>query len=67
MIKYLLVISLYSPGGDFIQKYAEGPLNTKDACVQRLKEIKKHPNLYGLNHKMQCIHYKGSNVYASIT
>lgn len=58
MFKYFVMVSLFSPGGDFIQKYTEGPLNTQQSCVTRLKEIKKDPNLYGLKYKLQCVKVK---------
>jgi hypothetical protein len=58
MIQWVLVISMFSPGGDFIRKYTEGPLNSKQSCVTRLKEIQKDPNLYGLTYKLQCVKLK---------
>ena len=58
MFKYFVMVSLFSPGGDFIKKYTDGPLNTKQGCVNRLKEIQKDPNLYGLTYKLQCVKVK---------
>ena len=66
LIKYMIVISVFSPGNDLITKYTEGPLNTKHDCVIRLKELKQHPNLYGLKNKMRCVKYDKDKTYASL-
>ena len=65
MIKYLLIVSLYSPGGELIRKYDEGPINTKSQCVTRLKEIQKSPDLYGLKYKLQCVRIKKEHDYVT--
>lgn len=61
----MLIVSLYSPGGELIRKYDEGPINTKSQCVTRLKEIQKSPDLYGLKYKLQCVRIKKEHDYVT--
>jgi len=40
MTEWVLIIAMFSPGGDFIDKYAEGPIATKAECVSRQQALK---------------------------
>jgi hypothetical protein len=40
MNEWVLIIAMFSPGGGFIDKYAEGPIATKAECVSRQQALK---------------------------
>lgn len=63
MIKYILIISIFSPGGDHIRNYESGPFDTSSECIKKLKEVKGSPNLYGLNFRLQCVKNKKESLY----
>jgi hypothetical protein len=52
---WILVISMFSPGGELIREYREGPIESRKECVARTKEFKATPDLYGILMKAHCI------------
>lgn len=58
MIQWVLVISMFSPSGEFIKKYTEGPIGSKKECLARRTEFSNQPDLYGVQIKTQCIKVK---------
>ena len=58
MIQWVLVISMFSPSGEFIKKYTEGPIGSKKECIARKTEVSNQPNLYGVQIKTQCLKIK---------
>lgn len=58
MMYWVLVISMFSPSGEFMQKYKEGPIQSKKECVARQGEFNNQPDLYGIQFKTQCVKVK---------
>jgi hypothetical protein len=52
---WILVISMYSPAGELIREYKEGPIASGKECIARTKEFKAAPDLYGILMKAHCI------------
>jgi hypothetical protein len=40
MNEWVLIIAMFSPGGDFVDKYAEGPIASRAECVSRQQALK---------------------------
>ena len=55
---WILVISMFSPSGEFMQKYNEGPIKTEKECIARKTEFSKQPDLLGIQFKIQCLKVK---------
>lgn len=55
---WVLVISMFSPSGDFIQKHKEGPIKSEKECIARKSEFNNQPDLYGIQFKTQCVKVK---------
>ena len=62
---WVLVISLFSPSGEFIQKYKEGPIQSKKECITRLNDFNNQPDLFGIQFKTQCVKVKKEPNYAT--
>ena len=58
MIKWVLVISIFSPHGEFLRKYTEGPILSQQACEARRMEFRELPTLMGEKIKAQCLRIK---------
>ena len=58
MIQWVLVISMFSPSGEFIKKYTEGPIGSKKECIARKKELNDTPNLMSLKITGKCVRLK---------
>ena len=52
---WILVISMFSPSGELIREYKEGPIESRKECIARTKEFKATPDLYGIQMKAHCI------------
>lgn len=61
---WVLVISLFSPSGEFMQKYNEGPIKSKKECIARLNDFNKQPDLFGVQFKTQCVKVKKEPNYS---
>ena len=46
---------MYSPAGELIREYREGPIASGKECIARTKEFKAAPDLYGILMKAHCI------------
>jgi hypothetical protein len=46
---------MFSPGGELIREYREGPIESRKECIARTKEFKATPDLYGILMKAHCI------------
>lgn len=55
---WVLVISMFSPGGEFIQKYKEGPIKSEKECIARKSEFNNQPDLLGIQFKIKCVKIK---------
>lgn len=65
MIQWMLVVSLFSPGGDFISKTNVGPIGNKQECIDRKTELLKSPDLYDVKIKAKCVKIKREPKYAT--
>jgi hypothetical protein len=55
MIAWVLVISTFTPGGDLVSEYKEGPFQSKKECIASKKELNNPPALMGLKFKGKCV------------
>lgn len=55
MIAWVLVISTFTPGGDLVSTYKEGPIQSKKECIALKKELNDKPNLMDLKFKGKCV------------
>jgi hypothetical protein len=55
---WVLVISMFSPSGEFMKKYSEGPIKSAKECVARKTELNNQPDLFGVQFKVQCLKVK---------
>jgi hypothetical protein len=58
MLTWILVISTFSPGGDLVNTYKEGPIESKKECIARKKELNDIPNLMNLKITGKCVRLK---------
>ena len=66
---WILLIMMYSPGGDFIDKYAEGPIATQKQCEIRRASVNGTKDSLGITHRGICIteaHWTGKEVMAGV-
>jgi hypothetical protein len=64
MIQWMLMVSLFSPGGDFISKTNVGPMNSKQLCIDRKNELLQSPEFFDLKIKARCIKIKKEANYS---
>jgi hypothetical protein len=55
MIAWVLVISTFTPGGDLVSEYKEGPFQSKKECIARKEELNNSTSLMGLKIKGKCV------------
>ena len=55
MIAWVLVISTFTPGGDLVSEYKEGPMQSKKECIARKEELNNSNALMGLKIKGKCV------------
>ena len=55
MIAWVLVISTFTPGGDLVSTYKEGPIQTKKECIALKQELNDTSTLMGLKVKGKCV------------
>jgi hypothetical protein len=55
MITWVLLISTFTPGGDLVSEYKEGPFQSKKECIASKKELNNPPALMGLKFKGKCV------------
>jgi len=54
-LTWVLVISTFTPGGDLVNTYQEGPIESKKECIARKKELNNPTDLMGLKLKGKCV------------
>lgn len=64
MTAWVLVISMFSPGGEFIKKYTEGPIDSHAECESRRREFRAQPDLLGVKIRTLCIRLDKSTTYS---
>jgi|APGre2960657404_1045060.scaffolds.fasta_scaffold972629_1 hypothetical protein len=60
-LTWVLVISTFTPGGDLVSEYKEGPFQSKKECIASKKELNNPPALMGLKFKGKCVRLKVEN------
>jgi hypothetical protein len=55
---WVLVISIFTPGGDLVNTYQEGPIESKTECIARKKELNDTQNVMSLKITGKCIRLK---------
>ena len=58
MLTWVLVISMFTPGGDLVNTYKEGPIESRKECIARKKELNDSSTLMGLKLKGKCVRLK---------
>jgi hypothetical protein len=58
MLTWVLVISIFTPGGDLVNTYQEGPIESKKECIARKKELNDTPNVMSLKITGKCVKLK---------
>ena len=49
---------MFTPGGDLVNTYKEGPIESRKECIARKKELNDSSTLMGLQLKGKCVRLK---------